>query len=151
MDKRIILIAILALCAFILSSVRECSGAQNSGFSLTSSSKQGVTGERVFAMADTTLKALGIRKESIRPVRNRNDVRVFMPPTFDPLLFVRAMKDSLSNYRAEIVSSENNKDKSSIVQIRDGETILKSFIFSKETVTAVKKGVSPSQPKKQIR
>ncbi len=151
MDKRIIIIAILAVTAVILTSVKECSGSGSSGFSLSSSSKQPVSGERVLAMADTTLKALGIRKESIRQVRNRNDVRVSMPPTFDPLLFVRAMKDSLSQYRAEIVSSENNKDKSSIVQIRDGETILKSFIFSKETATAAKKGVSPSQPKKQIR
>ncbi len=151
MDKRIILIVVLAFCAVILTSIRECSGTTRSGFALASSSKQGITGERIFAMADTTLKALGIRKENIRPVRNRNDVRVFMPPSFDPLLFVRAMKDSLVQYRAEIVSSENNKDKSSIVQIRNGETILKSFIFNKETAAPVKKGVSPSQPKKQIR
>ncbi len=151
MDKRIILIAVLAMTAVILTSVRECYGVSEGSFSILPASKQGITGERIASMADTTLKALGIKKENIRPIRNRNDVRVFMPVTFDPLLFVRAMKDSLSDFRAEIISTENNKDKSSVVQIKDGEVILKSYLFSKEQAPAVKKGVSPSQPKKQIR
>jgi hypothetical protein len=151
MDKRIILIAVLGITAVILTTVRECSTAPGSGHSISSSSDRQISAERVFAMADTTLRSLGIRKESIRPVRNKSDVRVLMPPSFEPLLFVRAMKDSLSDYRAEIVSSENSKEKSITVQVRSGETVLKSFIFSKEPVTAAKKGVPPSQPKKQIR
>ncbi|MBP6673035.1 MAG: hypothetical protein KA247_07790 [Bacteroidetes bacterium] len=151
MDKRIILIAILAVSAVILTSVRECSGVQRSSSLGSSTSDRKITSDRVYAMADTTLKALGIKKENIRAVRNRNDVRVLMPPAFEPLLFVRAMKDSLDEYRAEIVSSENNKDKSIIVQVKDGDAVLRSFIFTKENVTAAKKGVPPSQPKKQIR
>lgn len=151
MDKRIILIAVLGISAVILTSVRECSNVPGRGFSTSSASDRQISAERVFAMADTTLRSLGIRKESIRPVRNKSDVRVLMPPSFEPLLFVRAMKDSLSDYRAEIVSSENSKEKSITVQVRSGETVLKSFIFSKEPVTAAKKGVPPSQPKKQTR
>lgn len=150
-DKRVILIAILSVTAVILTSVRECSNAPATGFTSSSSSDRPISSERVFTMADTTLKALGIRRENIRPVRSRNDVRVFMPAAFEPLLFVRAMKDSLHDYRVEIVSSENTKEKSTTVQIKDGDVILKSFIFSKETVPAAKKGVPPSQPKKQIR
>jgi len=94
---------------------------------------------------------LGLKKENIRPIKNRNDVRVFIPSSFDPILFVRAMKDSLELFEAQIISFENAKEKTSIVQIKNKEVILKSFIFSKEPVTFVKKGVSSSLPKKQTR
>lgn len=151
MDKRIILIAILGLTAVILTSFRECSAPTHGGISASSTSDLPISSERVMGMADTTLKALGVKKENIRQVRNRTDVRVFMPSSFEPLLFVRAMKDSLDEYRAEVVSSENSKEKNITVQVRDGETVLRSFIFSKEAVSTVKKGVLPSQPKKQTR
>lgn len=150
-DKRIYIIALLALLALILTIIRETSDIGSEGFSLLSSSKQTVTSERVHRMADTALKALGIKKENIRPVRNRNDVRVLMPATFDPISFVKAMKDSLDGFDANIVSSENAREKTSVVQVKQGETILKSYIFSKEQVIEPKKGVPPSVPKKQPR
>ena len=149
-EKRIIIIAALAVLAVILTIVRESNGNSGDSFSLLQSTKQEISGERVYKMADTTLRALGIKKENIRPIKNRNDVRVLMPQTFDPILFVKTMKDSLEKYKAEIVSIENAKAKTSIVQIKNHEVILKSFIFSKEPVTVPKKGVSPSV-KKQIK
>jgi hypothetical protein len=151
MDKRIYIIVALAVLAVILTIVRESSNYSGDSFSLLSSSKQQVSGDRVFRMADTTLRALGIKKENIRPVRNRNDIRVLMPLSFDPIFFVRAMKDSLEYYQAEIISIENAKEKTSIVQIKNEEVILKSFIFSKEPAITAKKGVSSSVPKKQTR
>ena len=151
MDKRIYIIVALTILAVILTFVQESSDKNGDSFLVMSSSKQQVTGERVYRMADSTLLVLGIKKENIRPIKNRNDVRVFMPAAFDPILFVKAMKDSLENYQAEIISIENAKEKTSIVQIKNDEVILKSFIFSKEIVTAVKKGVSPSAQKKQTR
>lgn len=149
MDKRVLLIAGLALLAVILTMVRESGDTGSDAFSLISAPKQSISGDRVHRMADTTLKALGIKKEQIRPVRNRNDVRVLMPASFDPLSFVKAMNDSLDGFDAETVSMENAREKTSVVQIKSGETILKSYIFSKEPATAARKGVSPSQPKKQ--
>jgi hypothetical protein len=152
MDKRIVLIAALAVLAVLLTVVREWNTAGSESFSLLSSSKQAITAERVHRMADTTLKAFGIKKENIRPIRNRNDVRVYMPVTFDPLSFVKAMRDSLEGFDAQIISMENAREKTSVVQVKSGETILKGYIFSKEFVnTSVKKGASPSQPKKQTR
>jgi hypothetical protein len=151
MDKRIIIIAALTVLAGILTIVRESGSPGGDSFSLLSSPKKQITGEQIHRMADTTLKALGIRKENIRPIRNRNDVRVFMPPSFDPLQFVKAMNDSLEEYEAQIVSMENAREKTSVVQVKNGETILKSYIFSKEQATAARKGASPSVPKKQTR
>lgn len=152
LDKRILLIAALAVLAILLTIVRESTSAVTESFSLLPSSKQAVSPERVHRMADTTLKALGIKKENIRPIRNRNDVRVYMPATFDPLSFVKAMRDSLEGFDAQIISMENAREKTSVVQVKSGETILKGYIFSKEVVnTSVKKGAPPSQPKKQTR
>ncbi|MFA6456514.1 MAG: hypothetical protein WCW40_06805 [Bacteroidota bacterium] len=151
MDKRIIIIASLTVLAVILTVVRESHDSGAGTFSMLSASKQKVSGDRVHRMADTTLHAFGIKKENIRPVKNRKDVRVLMPPSFDPLAFVKAMKDSLEEYDAEIISIENAKEKTSVVQIKDKEEILKSYIFSKEPVTAARKGASPSVPKKQPR
>jgi len=143
MDKRIIIIAILAVTAIILTIVRESGEHGSETFSLMPSAKQQISGDRVYEMADTTLRTLGIKKGNIRPIKNRNDVRVLMPQTFDPLLFVRAMKDSLEKFEADIVSMENIKEKSSTVQIKNKDTILKSFLFSKEPVTIAKKGATP--------
>jgi hypothetical protein len=151
MDKRVHIIAALAVLAVILAVVRESGNSGMESFSLLSSAKQPIAGDRVHRMADTTLKALGIKKENIRPVRNRNDVRVLMPATFDPLVFVKAMNDSLEGFEAQVVSMENAREKTSVVQVKSGETILKSYIFSKEQVTAARKGASPSVPKKQPR
>jgi hypothetical protein len=151
MDKRIIVIALLTVLAVVLTVVRESNDAGAMTFSLLSTTKQEISGDRVHRMADTTLRALGIKKEFIRPVKNRKDVRVLMPSTFDPISFVKAMKDSLDEFNAQIISIENAKEKTSIVQIKDEEEILRSYIFSKEPVTAIKKGVSPSVPKKQPR
>ncbi|MCK9410173.1 MAG: hypothetical protein WCX28_09715 [Bacteriovoracaceae bacterium] len=151
MDKRISVIVLLALLAVILTIVRESSNSGVESLSILSSSKLTITGEHVHRMADTTLKALGIKKENIRPVRNRNDVRVLMPQAFDPILFVKVMNDSLDGYDAQIVAMENTKEKTSVVQVKTGERILKSYIFSKEHVTVTRKGATPSLPKKQTR
>ena len=151
MDKRIYIIAALSVLAVILTIVRETKKDAGDTFSVIPSAKHEVSGERVFHIADTTLRALGIKKENIRPVKNRNDVRVLMPQTFDPIFFVKAMKDSLENAQAEIVSIENAREKTSVVQIKHEEIILKSFIFSRELVTPVKKGAASSAPKKKTR
>lgn len=150
MDKRIYGIAGLTVVAILLTIIRESQGSGETGFSLLTSPKQAITGEVVNRMADTTLLALGIVKSNIRHLKNRNDIRVLMPPTFDPIDFVKSMKDSLGQYNAEIVSMENAREKTTIVQVKTNESILKSFIFSKEPVT-LKKGVSPSAQKKQAR
>lgn len=147
MDKRVIIIASLALLAGILTIVRESTEKGEDSFSLLQNSKQEISGERVLSIADNTLRALGIKKEKIRPIKNRNDVRVLMPLSFDPIAFVKAMKDSLEDFKAEIISVENAKEKTSIVQIKNDEIILKSFIFSKEPVTGPQRGVSPSVKK----
>ncbi len=143
MDKRIIIIAILSVAAIILTIVRESGETGIEAFSIMPSAKQQISGDRVYAMADTTLRALGIKKGNVRPIKNRNDVRVLMPQSFDPLLFVKAMKDSLEEFEADIISMENIKEKSSTVQVKRKDIILKSFLFSKEPVTIAKKGVPP--------
>lgn len=143
MDKRIYIIAALALLAVILTVVRESGIKPSEQLSLTFSSKQDISGERVYAMADTTLRSLGIDKKNIRPIKNKNDVRVFYPQNFDVLNFISAMKDSLSDFNADVFSVDNAKERSSIVQIKNGDVILKSFIFSKEPVQVAKKGALP--------
>lgn len=147
MDKRIYIIAALAVLAVILTIIRESGGMQSEQMSLPFSSKQDVSGDRVFAIADTTLRALGVEKKNIRPVKNRNDVRVLYPAKFDVLNFISAMKDSLDDYNAEVFSVDNAREKTSIVQVKNGDVILRSFIFSKEPVQAGKKGATPSVKK----
>lgn len=146
MDKRIYIIAALAVLAVILTIIRE-SGAQSEPMSLPFSSKQDISGDRVYAMADTTLRMFGVTKKNIRPIKNRNDVRVLYPAKFDVLNFISAMKDSLDDYNAEVFSVDNAREKTSIVQVKNGDVILRSFIFSKEPIQAAKKGVSPSVKK----
>ncbi|MBP9212198.1 MAG: hypothetical protein KBF97_05315, partial [Bacteroidetes bacterium] len=118
MDKRVILIAVLTVLAVVLTVVRESGEKNAEPFTLLSGTKMAVTAERVHHMADTTLKAQGIKRENIRPIRGRNDVRVLMPASFDPLTFVRAMRDSLSAYDAQLVSMENAKEKTTVVQVK---------------------------------
>ncbi len=149
-DKRIYIIAFLAVSAVILTVVRESRPVDTQSLSLPFSSKQDISGDRVDAMADSTLKALGVEKKNIRPVKNKNDVRVLFPERFDVLNFIRAVKDSLDDFDAEVFSVENTKEKTSVVQIKHGDVILKSFIFSKEPQLQ-KKGESPSVPKKPAR
>ncbi|MDD8019157.1 MAG: hypothetical protein PHP42_12350 [Bacteroidota bacterium] len=149
MDKRIYIIAVLVVVAVVVTVIRESTSNKNSNFSMPAASKPDISGDRIFAMADTTLHTLGITKENIRPIKNRNDVRVIYPKDFDVLKFVSAMKDSLEAFNANVFSVDNAKDKASIVQVKSGDVILKSFMFSKEQVT--KKGVSPSVKKQTKR
>lgn len=151
MDKRVILIAALTVLGIVLTVVRESGEKGTESFSILSGSKLPVTPDMVHRMADTTLKAEGIKRENIRPIRNRNDVRVLMPSSFDPLTFVKAMRDSLTGYDAQLVSMENTKEKTTVVQVKSGDQIVKSYIFSKEPAPSARKGVPPSQQKKQTR
>ncbi|NUN70689.1 MAG: hypothetical protein HUU02_13385 [Bacteroidetes bacterium] len=151
MDKRVMLIAVLTVLGIVLTVIRESGEGHAEPFSLLPSSRQPVTADRVHRMADTTLKAQGIKRENIRPIRGRNDVRVLMPPSFDPLTFVKAMRDSLAGYDAQLVSMENARERTTVVQVKNGDQIMKAYIFSKEPATTARKGVPPSQPKKQIR
>jgi hypothetical protein len=150
MDKRIYIIAFLAVSAAVLTFIRESETIDAEPLSLPFSSKQGISGDHIYRIADTTLRSIGVDKKNVRSVKNSNDVRVRYPEKFDVLYFIAAMKDSLNDYDAEIVSVENVKEKTSIVQIKHGDTILKSFIFSKEP-QSLKKGVSSSVPKKPAR
>lgn len=145
------IIAGLALCAILLSIVRETGTKPHDDFSFPFTAKKEITGDHVYSMADTTLRAMGISPKNIRPLKNRNDIRVLYPQGFDVLNFISAMKDSLSDYDAELYSVDNTKEKSSIVQIKNATAIIKSFIFIKEPPTANQKGVSPSVPKKTTR
>ena len=152
MDKRILLIALLTVSAVVLTVVRENSASPKStSVTASSSVRQELAPERVAAMADTTLRALGIRKESIRASRSSGIVRVGMPAGFDPLLFVRAMNDSLSGTAAQVVSQENPRERSTTVQVKQGTTVLRSYVFVKETNPVSQKGASPSLPKKRTR
>ncbi len=93
-------------------------------------------------MADSTLVKLGIDRKQIRPIKNRNDVKVLYPAGFDALKFIKALNDSLKDFDATVFSIENTKEKTSVVQFKSGDIIIKSYIFSKEP-QEVKKGVSP--------
>ena len=152
MDKRIYIIAGLAAVAVILTLVKERNAADSSALSiLPLRAKQELSGDRLFAMADTTLKILGVKKENIRPIKNRNDSRVLYPQGFDVLNFISSMKDSLEEFDAKLFSVDNAKERAAVVQIKKDDTVIKSFLFSKEPVTTAKKGVSPSLQKKRTR
>ena len=153
MDKRIILIALLTVSAIVLTIVRENSGVPkgSAASSTAPSDRPELSQERVTVMADTTLRALGIRKESIRASRSSGIVRVGMPAGFDPLQFVRAMNDSLSGFAAQVVSQENPRERSITVQVKQGTAVLRSYLFVKESNPVSQKGASPSLPKKRTR
>ncbi len=150
-DKRIILIAALVLLAIVLTAVRESSTVSAGSFSFIPVVKKDISGDEVISIADSALSTLGIDKKNIRHLKNRNDIRVLFPSTFDPIMFIKTMNILLEEYHAEVVSSENNKEKTTLVHIKHDGNILKSFMFIPEPVTAAKKGVSPSQQKKQTR
>lgn len=150
-EKRIVIIAVLALLAVILTIVRESTEIQGEPFSFIPTMKKSISGDEVYAMADTALQSFGIKKTNIRPMKNRNDVRVFIPESFDPIVFVKMMNILLEDYSVSVVSVENTKERSSLIQIKDNETIIKSFIFTFERVPVARKGVSSSVPKKQTR
>ncbi|MFA6542146.1 MAG: hypothetical protein WCT99_11135 [Bacteroidota bacterium] len=152
MDKRIIIIALLAFIAVILTVVKESRHDAGDPISrVPASEKKEISGERLFAMADTTLKTLGVKKENIRPLKGRNDVRVLYPRGFDVLNFISVMKDSLEEFNAKILSVDNAKERATVVQIKNDDAVIRSFLFSTEPVTAIKKGASPSLQKKQTR
>ena len=149
MDKKIYIIVALAVLAAILTYIRE-NRSPGSTFELPEISKKQLSSERAQSMADSTLVKIGIEKKNIRPIKNRNDVKVLYPQGFDALKFVKAINDSLSEFDATVVSIENTKEKSSIVQFKSNDVIIKSYIFSKEPPQDSKKGVSPLV-KKQIK
>jgi len=151
MNKRVYIVILLAFIIIALTVYRETANKKKDVESLSQivpENKPEISGERIFQMADTTLHLFGIKKENIRPVKNKNDVRVFYPEKFDVLRFVGVMKDSLQNYNANIFSVDNAKEKRSVVQIKTGDKILKSFIFSKEQITVATKGVTSSVKKR---
>jgi hypothetical protein len=151
MDKRIIIIAALGIVAVAVTVYRESGHRSKEPISFSFTAKKSITTERAVAMADTTLKSLGVTARNIRPIKNRNDIRVLYPEGFDVLNFISVMKDSLSDYTADIYSIDNAKEKSSVVQIKNDDVIVMSFIFSKEQVQSSQKGVVPSAPKNQPR
>lgn len=147
MDKRVFVIAGLGLIAAILTIFREKGMDPSDTMSFPFTARQEISPEQLYTMADATLQAQGILPKNIRPIKDRNDVRVLYPPTFDVLNFIGVLKDSLDGYSAEIFSIDNAKDKSSVVQVKNGAVILKSFIFVKEPIKGPQKGVVPSVPK----
>lgn len=151
MDKRIIIIAALGIVAVAVTVFRESGNRSNEPISFSFTAKKSISTERAVAMADTTLKSFGIAARNIRPIKNRNDIRVVYPEGFDVLNFISVMKDSLDDYTADVFSIDNAKEKSSVVQIKSGDDIIISYIFSKEQIQASQKGVVPSAPKNQPR
>lgn len=151
MNPRILIIALLGVLAAVLTVVRESDVRMPDAAQLGFARKEPVSPERVAAMADTTLRALGVPGKNIRPVRNRNDVRVSYPPGFDILNFISAMKDSLDDFDAELVSVDNARERSAVVQVTSAGGIVKSFIFSREQQPSVQKGASSSEQKKAPR
>jgi hypothetical protein len=149
MDKRIIIIAILGVTAAVLLLVNESGRLPGPLDDEHPSSGPAVTAERVEPMADTTLRLLGVAPRNIRPVRGSNDVRVAFPERFDVLQFIIAMQDSLSAFDAVVTSSDNSRENVSVVQIKHGDAVVKSYVFRKEPVT--KKGAAPSVRKQTKR
>lgn len=136
MDKRIYIIASLAILALVITVLENGRRATNdNGFSFSSASKKEINEEQVRAMADMTLEHLGVEKKNIRPVRDSKDVRVLYPATFDVVNFILAMQDSLNDCNATIHSVENVKDNTSVTQIKRGDTVIQSYIFRKEPVS----------------
>lgn len=144
MDKKIIIIAVLVVAAALLTYIRETKSPDSALSIAFPAAKKEIPEERIRTMADTTLILLGVDKKNIKPVKDRNDVRIRYPSGFDVLRFIRAMNDSLFTYDASVISSDNPKNKSAVVQIKSGDRILKSFIFTQEVQKAIQKGVSPS-------
>lgn len=150
MDKRIYIIVFLAVTGAVLTFVRELNTSDTEPLLLSFTTKREISSERVVAIADTVLQALGVPKKNIRPITGKNDIRVLYPEKFDVLNFISVINDSLDGYNAEVFSIENVKEKTSVVQIKSRDVILKSFIFSKEPQLQ-KKGAVPLAPKKPAR
>lgn len=141
MDKRIYIIVALSALAALLTYIRE-NRPPGAVFEMPTLSKKQLPSEKAQQMADSTLVKLGIDRKQIRPIKNRNDVKVLYPAGFDALKFIKALNDSLKDFDATVFSIENTKEKTSVVQFKSGDIIIKSYIFSKEP-QEVKKGVSP--------
>lgn len=125
-------LGVLAFILTILNGTHDDSGRLASGRS--SGAHAPPSSDRVFAMADTTLQLLGVEKKYIRSLKNSNDVRVYYPEKFDNINFMLAMQDSLEGYDILVTSVENVKENNTIVQIKSGDTIIRSFVFRKEPV-----------------
>ena len=147
MDKRINNLAGLGILAVSLAVYREKGMNPSEQISFSFTAKKEITPQRLLGMAEATLHAQGVLPKNIRPIKDRNDVRVMYRQTFDVLNFISVLKDSLDGYSAEVFSIDNAKDKSSVVQIKNGDVIIKSFIFNKEQSKGPQKGVVPSVPK----
>jgi hypothetical protein len=147
MDKRLYFIAGLGIIAVSLAVYREKGTNPSEQISFSFAAKKEIAPQRLYGMAEATLLSQGVLPKNIRPIKDRNDVRVVYPQTFDVLNFISVLKDSLDGYSAEVFSIDNAKDKSSVVQVKNGDVIIKSFIFNKEQSKAPQKGVVPSVPK----
>lgn len=147
MDKRIYIIAGLGVIAVLLAVYRETGTGSSEPLNFSFAAKKEIVPQRLQSMAEATLHSQGVAAKNIRPIKDRNDIRVIYPQSFDVLNFISVMKDSLDGYSAEIFSIDNAKEKSSVVQFKHGDTVIKSFLFYKEQVRASQKGVVPSVPK----
>ncbi|MBW7887523.1 MAG: hypothetical protein H3C35_04060 [Bacteroidetes bacterium] len=148
MERKIIIILILSILAAVLTLIRETKSPESTLAKAFPPAKKQLSLDRIRPMADTTLVMLGIEKKNIKPVKNQNDVRVGYPKEFDILRFIRALSDSLSEFEVTVISMENPKNNSAVVQIKSGDKILQSYLFSQEIQKVEQKGVSPLVKKK---
>jgi len=112
------IILMLTLLAAMLSLVRDCrSATTDSRFALPLSSKLKINGERIATMTSATLTTFSITKERIRFNKKNKNTHVRYPAKFDVLQFVKAMKDSLEQFDAHVVSTETVKERLTTVQI----------------------------------
>ena len=150
MNPKMIIIIALALLAVILTLVRESASPDSQSISVFSQ-KSAIAAERLHEIAVHIMEDQGIAAADIRPVKNRNDVRVAYPPQFEILVFLRSLNDSLSSYAVNVISFENPKERNVVVHVKSEESIIKSYIFSLSTRSVTAKGVSSSQKKQNKR
>ncbi len=153
-DKRIYIIALLSLIAVALTVVREKRAVQSS-HQENRNLYRTATPASVGIVIDTTLQMLGISKEKIR-VRKislatsapRIERRIEVPKEFEITKLLTVLKDSLQWYNMSVSSTENLKERATIVYLSYQQTVLHSIVITRQVK---QKGVSPSAAKKQIK
>ena len=153
-DKRIYLIALLSVIAVVITIIRERHAVQGTRQEIRSEFRT-ATPANVAVVIDTTLQMLGITKEKIR-IRKitsatsapRLERRIEVPKEFEITKLLTVLKDSLQSYNVAVSSTENLKERSTIVYLSYQQAVLHSIVITRKVQ---QKGASPSVPKKQIR
>jgi hypothetical protein len=161
LDKRIWLLLVLVVLAAVLVVINDKRGTISSkAGAVLEAMGSGQMQNAIQHIVDSTLQKMGavkIRRTKVivdDKTSSRIEVKAEMPPRFETIRLLTALKDSLARFGVRVAATENLRDATSSVHLIDHQQVFESIIISREMKHAaagdkVQKGVSPLVSRKR--